>query len=124
MLSGQPPRSPFESPRGPLFGPEPEIAPLEAPPEAAPAPVAEGPERPFVRDDSKAGWVEIVLVDDEGQPAAGEHYRVRLPDGSVAEGLLGFDGILRLEGIDPGDCEVSFPELDAASWERLEEAGP
>jgi type VI secretion system secreted protein VgrG len=121
VLSGRPPESPFGSPRGPLFGPEPEIAPLEAP--AALAPVVAGPERPYVKDDTKPGWVEIVLIDDEGRPAAGEVYRVRLPDGSVAEGVLGFGGTLRLEGIDPGDCEVSFPNLDAGSWERLEEAG-
>ena len=119
MLSGQPPRSPFGSPQGPLLGPEPEIAPLEAP-----APVAAaGPERPYVKDDSKAGWVEIALVDDEGRPAAGELYRVRLPDGSVAVGRLGFDGLLRLEGIDAGECEVTFPELHQDSWERIEE-GP
>ncbi len=117
MTTGLPPRSPFEAPRGPLFGPEPEIAPLEAPEAAA----AHGSERPFVRDDAKAGWVEIVLVDDEGRPAAGEPYRVRLPDGSVAEGRLGFSGVLRLQGFDPGECEVSFPELHRDSWERLEE---
>jgi len=119
MMGGQPPRSPFEAPRGPLFGPEPEIAPLETP---GPA-VAAGPERPFVRDDTKKGWVEIVLVDDEGRPAAGELYRVRLPDGSVAEGRLGFSGILRLDGFDPGECEVSFPDLHLDSWERLEGEG-
>lgn len=118
MLSGRPPGSPFGAPQGPLFGPEPEIAPLEAP-----APAEAGPGREFVQDDSKTGWVEIALVDDRGLPVAGEHYRVKLPDGSVAEGVLGFDGVLRLKGLDPGDCEVSFPDLDASSWERLEEGG-
>lgn len=114
--------TPFEAPRGPLLGPEPEIAPLEPPP-PPPSPAA-GPERPYVRDDSKPGWVEIALLDDQGRPAAGERYRVRLPDGSVAEGILGFDGILRLEGIDEGTCEVSFPDLDASSWGPPQEAAP
>ncbi len=119
MLGGQPSPSPFESPRSPLFGPEPEIAPLEAAP-----PVEAGPERPYVKDESKAGWVEILLVDEQNRPAAGEPYRVRLPDGSVAEGRLGPNGLLRLEGIDSGECEVSFPLLHLDAWERVEEAGP
>lgn len=113
--------TPFEAPRGPLLGPEPQIAPLE--PLSSPTPPAAGPERPYVRDDSKPGWVEILLLDDQGRPASGEHYRIRLPDGSVAEGILGFDGTVRLEGIEEGACEVSFPDLDAASWGPAEEGG-
>lgn len=113
MIGGQ---SPFGTPRGPILPSDPVIAPLPSAVrvdwEAA---------RAYVRDESKPGWIEFRVVDDEGSPAAGERYRVRLPDGSVAEGRLGRDGLLRLDGIDPGECEVTFPDQHHDSWEKVEE---
>jgi type VI secretion system secreted protein VgrG len=62
-------------------------------------------------------WIEIEMVDDTGQPVAGERYRVTLPDGSVREGTLDQNGFAHIGGIEPGTCEITFPELDEDMWE-------
>jgi hypothetical protein len=56
-------------------------------------------------------WIEIYLRDDEGQPVAGERYRIKMPDGHVEEGTLDSFGHAEYYGINPGTCEVSFPGL-------------
>lgn len=66
----------------------------------------------------KKSWIEIELVDEESQPVAGEAYRIELPDGSVAEGALDGKGFARVEGIVPGTCQITFPNLDEAAWRR------
>jgi hypothetical protein len=66
-------------------------------------------------------WIRIVLVDNGNprRPVPFKRYRIELPDGSVREGMLDENGAATLTGIDPGDCEVSFPEFDAAEWRPL-----
>ncbi|MEM7199363.1 MAG: type VI secretion system tip protein TssI/VgrG [Planctomycetota bacterium] len=86
--------------------------------EVAAAKAAVSAAKPFrSSDEEDKTWVEIELVDEAGEPIAGEKYEIKLPDGSVASGTTGADGIARLEGIDPGDCEVTFPNLDKDAWE-------
>ena len=69
--------------------------------------------------EKKKSWIEIKLVDEEGQPVPGEKYRVTLPDGeTVAEGTLDDKGFARIEGIDPGTCRITFPLLDSSAWKR------
>lgn len=65
-------------------------------------------------------WVAIGLVtdDDPPRPVPSKRYRIELPDGSVIEGSLDGNGLARITGIDPGDCKVSFPDLDAKDWRR------
>ncbi|MCK6556308.1 type VI secretion system tip protein VgrG [Candidatus Binatia bacterium] len=63
-------------------------------------------------------WVEIELVDEAGQPVAGEEYRVELPDGSTRRGQLGGDGSVRIDGIDPGECTITFPGLKGRNPHR------
>jgi type VI secretion system secreted protein VgrG len=65
----------------------------------------------------KKHWIEIELVDEEGKPAAGVRYRVTVPDGTSQEGTLDEKGFARVDGIDPGTCKVTFPELDKEAWE-------
>lgn len=61
-------------------------------------------------------WIEIELVDEEGDPVPGERYAIVLPDGkTVAEGTLDENGFARVEGIDRGQCRVSFPNLARGS---------
>lgn len=64
-------------------------------------------------------WVAIELVDEEGKPCAGERYRLTLPDGRIKEGTLDANGRARVGGLDPGNCQVTFPKLDATTWQRL-----
>ena len=63
-------------------------------------------------------YVEIELLDDDGVPQAYAAYRITTPDGEVREGRLDRDGCARIDGIDPGNCEITFPELDAGEWRR------
>jgi hypothetical protein len=62
-------------------------------------------------------WIAIALVDEHGKPVPREPYRIELPDGSVLEGRLDAKGRARQQGIDPGTCKISFPQLEAAWWE-------
>ena len=68
--------------------------------------------------EKKPGWIEIELVDEQEKPVAGEKYEVTLPDGSVAKGTLDQNGFARINGIDPGDCKVTFPNLDKEIWKK------
>ena len=66
----------------------------------------------------KKHYIEIALVDEGGKPVPGEVYKVTLPDGTtVADGTLDEKGRARVENIDPGNCLVTFPNLDTESWE-------
>lgn len=66
-------------------------------------------------------WVELELLDTDGEPLAGERYRVVLPDGEVREGKLDASGRAREESPQAGTCKVSFPDLDQAEWGTPEE---
>jgi len=58
-------------------------------------------------------WIEIELLDKAGAPQAAVNYRITKPDGSViAEGKLDGAGRARVDDIDPGDYDVSFPKID------------
>ena len=67
-------------------------------------------------DPTKKSWIEIELVDDNNKPVAQERYVIELPDGRKVEGFLDGDGLARVDGIDPGNCKVTFPDLDKQSW--------
>ena len=46
--------------------------------------------------------------------------KITLPDGStVASGTTDEKGRARVDGIDPGTCKVTFPELDRDAWEPM-----
>lgn len=59
-------------------------------------------------------WIAVRVLDDLGQPAAGEAFRLELPGGEVVEGVLDDDGGAYLERIPPGGCRLWLPGLDAA----------
>ena len=65
----------------------------------------------------KTAWVELSLENADGSPAAGVAYRVTLPDESVYSGTLDEKGLARVDGIDPGQVKIAFPELDKEAWE-------
>jgi hypothetical protein len=54
-------------------------------------------------------WVELTVVDDEGEPYTGP-YKLELPDGRVMSGQLNFGGTVRVDSIPSGTCKLSFPE--------------
>ena|SRR5437762_2520293 len=67
--------------------------------------------------EQKKSWIEIELVDEKNKPVPGVTYRITTPDEAVAEGTLDEKGFARLEGLEPGTCKVSFPDLDSEAWE-------
>ncbi len=67
--------------------------------------------------DTKKHWIEIVLVDREGKPVPGENYAVTVPGGQVITGSLNDKGRARIDGIDAGNCKVTFPNVDKDCWE-------
>lgn len=76
------------------------------------------PFQPTEEEEEEKTWIEIELVDEDDNPIPGERYEIELPDGSVARGTLDNNGFARVEGIDPGTCQITFPELDQEAWEK------
>jgi type VI secretion system secreted protein VgrG len=75
------------------------------------------PKSPTNKD--KKSWVEIELTDEDNKPVPGVRYRITLPDGNtLAEGTLDEKGFAKVSNIDPGNCKVTFPELDKSSWKK------
>ena len=69
------------------------------------------------KNKDKKSWIEIELLDEQGNPVAGERYRVTLPDGkTIAEGTTDENGFARVSNIDPGSCKITFPNLDREAW--------
>jgi hypothetical protein len=64
-------------------------------------------------------WIEICLIDTEGNPVKGMKYKVTDSEGNAREGTLDKDGKARVEGLKPGECSISFPTIDEEAWERV-----
>ena len=69
--------------------------------------------------EEETSWIEIEMIDEANQPCAGERYEIQLPNGKIRRGSLDANGHARLDGIQPGTCQVRFPRLDSAAWERI-----
>jgi len=75
--------------------------------------------KPHEPDKDKKSWIDIKLLDKEGNPISGRKYKVILPDGeTAAEGTLDDKGYARVDGLDPGKCKIIFPGLDKSSCNR------
>ncbi len=76
-----------------------------------------GPTQPGQVEERKKDWIEIRLVDDQGEPMADEKYELTLPDGTKKSGSLDGNGKARIDGVIPGSCQVRFPEMQQP-WQR------
>jgi type VI secretion system secreted protein VgrG len=74
--------------------------------------------KPYKKDPAKKSWIEIKLVDEKNNPVPGEPYSVTLPDSTIASGTLDEKGFARIEGIDPGTCQITFPQRDKEAWKK------
>ena len=71
------------------------------------------------KNKNKKSWIKIELKDEEGEPVAGERFRVTLPDGqTLAEGTTDTNGKAKVSNIDPGNCKITFPFLDGRAWKN------
>jgi type VI secretion system secreted protein VgrG len=77
------------------------------------------PHNPTEEEIEEKSWIEIELVDEEDNPVPGEKYKVTLPNGKVAQGTLDQNGFAHIGGIDPGTCQITFPNLDKDAWEKI-----
>ena len=67
----------------------------------------------------KTHYIEVELVDEAGKPVPGAAVKVTLPDGeTVASGSTNEKGLYKVSNIDPGNCEIHFPDYDDAAWEE------
>lgn len=61
-------------------------------------------------------WVEIELVDETGAPVPDVSYSITAPDNQVYTGVTDAAGMARVDNIPPGQCQISFPELDKDAY--------
>lgn len=87
---------------------------VAAPPPPEPEPVAKPEEK------KEKTWIKIELVDMEDKPIPGERYRIKVPNESTPrEGTLDSQGQAAYFDLDPGTCEVTFPDLDKEAWDGV-----
>jgi hypothetical protein len=65
----------------------------------------------------KRAWIEISLVDVEGNPVPNKRYRVVAPGGQVITGNLDANGFAHIDGIQEGTCAICFTEYDEEAWD-------
>ena len=92
-----------------------EALPLAALPPPASPPEVEEPAA-FEGASEEADWIEIELVDPEGNPVPRVRFQLRSSDGRTRSGVLNDNGWARVERLVAGEYEVSFPEWDAYAW--------
>lgn len=64
----------------------------------------------------KKSWIEIHLEDEDGNPVPNEEYKIVAPDGSEHTGTVDEKGFARVDGLDPGQCKVTFPRMHHNEW--------
>jgi hypothetical protein len=92
---------------------------VESPVEAPQAPQKKPPKKSESSDTGVKTWIAIRVLDEDGNPVPDVAYSVTLPDGSIMTGLLDDQGVARFDDIDPGQCQVTFPEIHAKEWKRV-----
>lgn len=60
-------------------------------------------------------WIEIQIVDEDGNPLVGETYEFSKTDGATAKGSTS-GAALRGEQIPPGKCKLKLPDLHKNGW--------
>jgi hypothetical protein len=97
----------------------------ELPAYEGPPPIAKAPAVPVVEvDETATAWIEVELLDQNGNPVPGECYWIQLHTGEIRQGELDHNGWARVEGISPGTCVVKFPDIDEEDWELPAHEGP
>jgi type VI secretion system secreted protein VgrG len=77
-------------------------------------------DEPLDEEEQDTSWVEIEMVDENGQPWPGEYYEVTLPDGKVKKGYLDSNGQAHVPLPDATVTQVSFARLDGRAWEKTQ----
>ncbi len=73
---------------------------------------------PQKKQEEKKDWIEIILVDMDGKPVPNVRYKITPPGGGTPqEGRLNEHGQAGYYQIEPGECKITFPDLDRDAWE-------
>ncbi|MCC6877028.1 MAG: hypothetical protein IT378_22170 [Sandaracinaceae bacterium] len=63
-------------------------------------------------------WIQVQIVDDDGNPVPRVPYELELPSSRVMRGTTNDYGVIYVSGIDPGSCKLRLPRHDASAWEQ------
>lgn len=77
----------------------------------------ESPTPPIEREPAEGHWISLDLKDSEGNPAPGEYFEVTTPSGKVIPGTLDVNGFRKVWVDEEGECDITFPRLDADEWD-------
>lgn len=64
----------------------------------------------------KGAWIELELVNQDGEPVANRSFRILQKGNVVREGMTNSAGFARIEPLAPGPCDVEFPDLYDADF--------
>jgi hypothetical protein len=64
-------------------------------------------------------FVEVEMVGEDGKGVTGIEYLLTLPDGTEISGYTNSLGLIRIDGVDTGNCQITFPTLDKEAWEEV-----
>ena len=62
--------------------------------------------------------IEIELRDDKGEPVPNARYIIVAPGSDTREGTTNREGWARANGLLPGMCTVSFPDIHGPEWSK------
>ena len=69
------------------------------------------------KNKDKKSFIALKVIDEQGNPVTGQRYRVTLTDGTtIDEGTTDDQGFAKVSNIDPGNCKITFPNLDRDAW--------
>jgi uncharacterized Zn-binding protein involved in type VI secretion len=77
---------------------------------SSPPPAKSEQKPPKKEEQKKKEWIEVVVKDENGKPIIGEKYEIELPDGLIKRGVTDMNGKVKLQGLDPGQCKITFPD--------------
>jgi type VI secretion system secreted protein VgrG len=69
-------------------------------------------------EEGEKAFVELAVKDQDGNPVAGEWFRIEFPDGTVKEGRTDGSGKAWVPGPKEGSTKLSFPRLDEKAWKK------
>ncbi len=66
----------------------------------------------------KTTWIDVVLVDQDGDPVPRRGFSLKFSDGETREGFFDADGRFGFKGIPNGNCTLTLPDLDESDFAK------
>ena len=66
----------------------------------------------------KTTWLEIQMNDRGGFGVANTRFRLESPDGQIIHGVTDGNGLARVEGLEPGNHKITFPDLPQDGFKK------